>query len=204
MNWNLPERAPGQVMRITRVYTGGGDEGDTGLGGGQRVSKDSLRIEACGCVDELNSLIGLAIAQGLVAASAEGLRGVQNDLFDLGADLAVLEEDKPASGACRIEQEQVAALELRLDALGEELGPLEEFILPGGSVGGATLHLARTVCRRAERVVVALSKDEAIGPQVIPYLNRLSDLLFQLARLQNEADGQQGNCWKKKEPGKDQ
>ena len=204
MNWNLPERAPGQVMRITRVYTGGGDEGDTGLGGGQRVSKDSLRIEACGCVDELNSLIGLAIAQGLVAASAEGLRGVQNDLFDLGADLAVLEEDKPASGACRVEQEQVAALELRLDALGEELGPLEEFILPGGSVGGATLHLARTVCRRAERVVVALSKDEAIGPQVIPYLNRLSDLLFQLARFQNEADGQQGTCWKKKEPGKGQ
>jgi cob(I)alamin adenosyltransferase len=191
-------------MRITRVYTGSGDEGDTGLGGGQRVSKDSLRIEACGCVDELNSLIGLAIAQGLVAASAEGLRGVQNDLFDLGADLAVLEEDKPASGACRIEQEQVAALEPRLDALGEELGPLEEFILPGGSVGGATLHLARTVCRRAERVVVALSKDEAIGPQVIPYLNRLSDLLFQLARFQNEADGQQGTCWKKKEPGKGQ
>lgn len=191
-------------MRITRVYTGGGDEGDTGLGGGQRVSKDSLRIEACGCVDELNSLIGLAIAQGLVAVSAERLRGVQNDLFDLGADLAVLEEDKPASGACRTEQEQVAALELRLDALGEELGPLEEFILPGGSVGGATLHLARTVCRRAERVVVALSKDEAIGTQVIPYLNRLSDLLFQLARLQNEADGQQGTCWKKKEPGKDQ
>ena len=111
-------------MRITRVYTGGGDEGDTGLGGGQRVSKDSLRIEACGCVDELNSLIGLAIAQGLVAMSAEGLRGVQNDLFDLGADLAVLEEDKPASGACRTEQEQVAALELthELDAPGCGLG----------------------------------------------------------------------------------
>ena len=191
-------------MRITRVYTGGGDEGDTDLGGGQRVSKDSRRIEACGCVDELSSLIGLAIAQGLVAASAECLCGIQNDLFDLGADLAVLEEDKPPSGACRIEQEQVAALEPRLDALGEELGPLEEFILPGGSVSGATLHLARTVCRRAERVVVALSGEEAIGPQVIPYLNRLSDLLFQLARFQNKADGQQETCWKKKDPGKDQ
>ena len=191
-------------MRITRVYTGGGDEGETGLGGGQRVSKDSLRIETCGCVDELNSLIGLAIAQGLLAATAEALGGIQNELFDLGADLAVLEEDKPASGACRIEQGQVAALELRLDALGEELGPLEEFILPGGSVGGASLHLARTVCRRAERVVVALSKEEAIGAQVIPYLNRLSDLLFQLARLQNEADGQGESCWKKSEPGKDQ
>ena len=176
----------------------------TGLGGGQRVSKDSLRIEACGCVDELNSLIGLALAQGLAAAGAEGLRGVQNDLFDLGADLAVLEEDKPASEACRIEQEQVAALELRMDALGEELGPLEEFILPGGSVGAATLHLARTVCRRGERVVVALSKEETIGAQVIPYLNRLSDLLFQLARLQNEADGQEESCWKKSEPGQAQ
>ena len=191
-------------MRITRVYTGGGDEGDTGLGGGQRVSKDSLRIEACGCVDELNSLIGLAIAQGLVEVSAGELRGVQNDLFDLGADLAVLEEDKPAAGACRIEQEQVAALEHRLDALGEELGPLEEFILPGGSVGAATLHLARTVCRRAERAVVALSREETIGLQVIPYLNRLSDLLFQLARLHNDAAGQQETCWKKKEPGEGQ
>ena len=149
-------------------------------------------------------VIGLAIAQGLVAASAEGLRGVQNDLFDLGADLAVLEEDKPATGACRIEQEPVAALEPRLAALGEELGPLEEFILPGGSVSGATLHLARTVCRRAERVVVALSGEEAIGTQVIPYLTRLSDLLFQLARFQNKADGQQETCWKKKDPGKDQ
>lgn len=184
-------------MRITRVYTGGGDEGDTDLGGGQRVSKDSLRIEACGCVDELSSLIGLAIAQGLVAASAECLCGIQNDLFDLGADLAVLEEDKPPSGACRIEQEQVAALEPRLDALGEELGPLEEFILPGGSVSGATLHLARTVCRRAERVVVALSGEEAIGPQVIPYLNRLSDLLFVLARRQNQAEGKPETHWRK-------
>ena len=187
-------------MRITRVTTGDGDGGDTGLGGGQNVSKDSLRIEALGGVDELNSLIGLALSGELAADVGEELRAVQNDLFDLGADLALREEDKTASGACGIETGQVERLERGIDALGEELGPLEEFILPGGSPGAAVLHLARTVCRRAERVVVALSKEEAIGGLVIPYLNRLSDLLFMLARRQNRAEGRGVEVfWKKRE-----
>ena len=184
-------------MRITRVSTGGGDGGDTGLGGGQRVSKASLRIEALGGVDELNALIGLALSGGPAADVGEELRTVQNDLFDLGADLALREEDKPASGACGIKTAQVERLERGIDALGEELGPLEEFILPGGVPGAATLHLARTVCRRAERVAVVLSKEEPVGEQVIPYLNRLSDLLFMLARKQNQAEGKQETYWKK-------
>lgn len=184
-------------MRITSVYTGGGDEGDTGLGGGRRVSKDSLRIEASGSVDELNSVLGLVLAGSLAEDVAGELGMVQNDLFDLGADLAVIETDKPSEAACRIETGHVARMENKIDTLQAELGPLEEFILPGGSAGAALLHLARTVCRRAERVVVALSRKEAIGPQVIPFLNRLSDLLFLLARLQNKIDGRLETYWKK-------
>ena len=184
-------------MRITRVTTGDGDGGDTGLGGGQVVSKDSLRIEAIGGVDELNALIGLALAGEVAEDVAEELALVQNDLFDLGADLAVLETDKPAEGACRIEGVQVDRLGNKIDILQRELGPLEEFILPGGAAGAATLHLARTVCRRAERAVVALRRDEAIGPRVIPYLNRLSDLLFVLARRQNQAEGKPETHWRK-------
>ena len=184
-------------MRITRVTTGEGDGGDTGLGGGQVVSKDSLRIEALGGADELNALIGLALAGELAEDVAEELGLVQNDLFDLGADLAVLETDKPAEGACRIEGAQVDRLGNKIDTLQRELGPLEEFILPGGAAGAATLHLARTVCRRAERAAVALCREEVIGAQVIPYLNRLSDLLFVLARRQNQAEGKPETYWKK-------
>jgi len=184
-------------MRITRVTTGDGDGGDTGLGGGQVVSKDSLRIEALGGADELNALIGLALAGELAEDVAEELGLVQNDLFDLGADLAVLETDKAAEGACRIEGAQVDRLGNKIDTLQRELGPLEEFILPGGAAGAATLHLARTVCRRAERAAVALCREEAIGAQVIPYLNRLSDLLFVLARRQNQAEGKPETYWRK-------
>lgn len=184
-------------MRITRVTTGDGDGGDTGLGGGQVVSKDSLRIEALGGADELNALIGLALAGELAEDVAEELGLVQNDLFDLGADLAVLETDKAAEGACRIEGAQVDRLGDKIDTLQRELGPLEEFILPGGAAGAATLHLARTVCRRAERAAVALCREEAIGAQVIPYLNRLSDLLFVLARRQNQAEGKPETYWRK-------
>tara|TARA_B100000809_G_scaffold24696_1_gene21613 strand:- start:774 stop:1406 length:633 start_codon:yes stop_codon:yes gene_type:complete len=197
MSWSHPEEEPEQVMRITRVTTGDGDEGNTGLGGGQVVSKDSLRIEALGGVDELNALIGLALAGELAEDVAEELGLVQNDLFDLGADLAVLETDKPAEDACRIEGVQVDRLGNKVDALQRELGPLEEFILPGGSAGAATLHLARTVCRRAERAAVALCGEEVIGAQVIPYLNRLSDLFFVLARRQNQAEGEQETYWRK-------
>ena len=184
-------------MRITRVTTGEGDGGDTGLGGGQVVSKDSLRIEALGGADELNALIGQALAGELAEDVAEELGLVQNDLFDLGADLAVLETDKAVEGACRIEGAQVDRLGNKIDTLQRELGPLEEFILPGGAAGAATLHLARTVCRRAERAAVALCREEAIGAQVIPYLNRLSDLLFVLARRQNQAEGKPETYWRK-------
>ena len=184
-------------MRITRVTTGDGDGGDTGLGGGQVVTKDSLRIEALGGVDELNALIGLALAGELAEDVAEELGLVQNDLFDLGADLAVLETDKPAEGACRIARVQLDRLGNKIETLQRELGPLEEFILPGGVGGAATLHLARTVCRRAERAAVALCREEAIGAQVIPYLNRLSDLLFMLARRQNHAAGKPETYWRK-------
>ena len=184
-------------MRITRVTTGDGDGGATGLGGGQVVPKDSLRSEALGGVDELNALIGLALAGELAVDVAEELGLVQNDLFDLGADLAVLETDKPAEGACRIERVQLDRLGNKIETLQRELGPLVEFILPGGVVGAATLHLARTVCRRAERAAVALCREEAIGAQVIPYLNRLSDLLFMLARRQNHAAGKPETYWRK-------
>jgi len=184
-------------MTNTSVTTGDGDGGDTGLAGGQSVSKASPRIEALGGVDELNALIGFALAGELAADVAEELSLAQNDLFDIGADLAVVEVDKPSQGACRIEVGQVDRLGKKIDALQEELGPLEEFILPGGSVGAATLHLARTVCRRVERVAVALSKEEAIGEQVIPWLNRFSDLLFMLARRQNQAEGKRETYWKK-------
>jgi len=184
-------------MRITRVTTGEGDGGDTGLGGGQVVSKDSLRIEALGGADELNALIGLALAGELAEDVAEELGLVQNDLFDLGADLAVLETEKAAEGACRIEGAQVDRLGDKIDTLQRELGPLEDDILPGGSAGAAVLHLARTVCRRAERAAVALCREEVIGAQVIPYLNRLSDLLFVLARRQNQAEGKPETYWRK-------
>ena len=184
-------------MRITSVTTGDGDGGETGLGGGQVVSKDSLRIEALGGADELNALIGLALTGELAEDVAEELGLVQNDLFDLGADLAVLETDKAAEGACRIEGAQVDRLGNKIDTLQRELGPLEEFILPGGAAGAATLHLARTVCRRAERAAVALCREEVIGAQVIPYLNRLSDLLFVLARRQNQAEGKPETYWRK-------
>ena len=178
------------MVNLSRIYTRTGDAGKTRLGGGEEVAQTHSRVQAYGDVAERSSVLGLAsTAESMSRRHLEILRWVQNDLFDLGADLALREEDKTASGACGIEPGQVERLERGIDTLGEELGPLEEFILPGGSPGAAVLHLARTVCRRAERVVVALSKEEAIGGLVIPYLNRLSDLLFMLARRQNRAEG---------------
>lgn len=173
------------MPRITRVYTRSGDDGTTGLGGGQRVPKDSLRIESYGTVDELNSSIGVALAGELDSGLADRLRTVQNDLFHLGADLCVLEADKAAMPGPRIEERHVRGLEEWIDDMNRALPPLENFILPGGSAGAARLHVARTVCRRAERLVVHLSHAEPIGAFVIPYLNRLSDALFVMARYEN-------------------
>ena len=173
------------MPRLTKIYTRTGDDGTTGLGGGQRVAKDALRIETYGTVDELNAAIGVALAGGLEPALAAELTRVQHELFDLGSDLCVLEADKAAMPVPRIEDNHVRALEASMDRMTELLGPLTNFILPGGSLGAAHLHVARTVCRRAERLAVALAREEAIGPFVIAYLNRLSDALFVMARWEN-------------------
>src|SRR5262245_1531417 len=169
------------MPRITRVYTRTGDDGTTGLGGGQRVPKDSLRIEAYGTVDELNSQIGAVVASGVNEALREPLAAIQNELFHLGSDLCILEEDKAKRPVPRIEE--------RMDRLSEELPPLENFILPGGCNSAALLHVARTVCRRAERRVLTLSRQEAVGLFTVTYLNRLSDALFVMARHENKRRG---------------
>ncbi len=183
------------MPRITKVYTRTGDEGNTALGGGQRISKDSLRIIAYGTVDELNSTIGVALATGLSDTLAAALGPIQNELFHLGSDLCILQEDKERMPVPEIEDKHVAELEAVIDRLSEELPPLENFILPGGSPGAAALHVARTVCRRAERDCVALICEEDIGKQVIPYLNRLSDLLFVMARYENAQRGVGDVLW---------
>lgn len=173
------------MPRLTKITTRKGDEGATALSGGQRVSKDSLRVCAYGTVDELNSQIGFAIALGLDLVLQETLRDIQNDLFHLGSDLSFLEKDKELMSIPQIEERHVDRLEKIVEDLVKVIGPLENFILPGGSVGSAQLHVARTVCRRAEREVIALSREETIGSFVIPYLNRLSDCLFVMARFEN-------------------
>lgn len=183
------------MPRITKVYTRRGDDGATNLGGGQRVAKDSPRVAAFGDVDELNSLIGQALAAGLAPEIEQVLRGIQNELFNLGADLCFLEEDKPKLSLPRIGKRHVRALEEFLDRTTEQMGPLENFILPGGSPGAARLHVARAVCRRAERSLVALAAREAVGEWTLRYLNRLSDALFVMARCENRHRGRAEVLW---------
>ena len=183
------------MPRITKVYTRTGDDGTTSLGGGRRVPKDSARIEAYGTVDELNSAIGVALAQGLEPDVAGPLGRVQNDLFHLGADLCIVEADKARVPAPKIEPRHVEELERLMDRLSESLEPLENFVLPGGAPGAAALHVARTICRRAERLVVALSRHEPVGPQTVTYLYRLSDALFVMARIENRRRGVPDVLW---------
>jgi cob(I)alamin adenosyltransferase len=183
------------MPRITRVYTRTGDDGTTGLGGGQRVPKDSPRIAAYGTVDELSSAIGAAVAAGLDGRLASALERVQNDLFNLGSDLCILEEDKARMPVPVVEERHVLALERLMDELSAVLPPLDNFILPGGSPGAAHLHVARTVCRRAERLLVALSREEAVGLHTKVYLNRLSDALFVMARYENHQKGVPDVLW---------
>ncbi len=183
------------MPRITKVYTRTGDDGTTGLGGGQRVAKESTRVAAYGSVDEVSSLVGVALAVGVVERLAAPLRRVQNDLFHLGSDLCILEEDKKTFAVPQIEQRHVDALEALMDDLSNDLEPLANFILPGGSVAAAHLHVARATCRRAERDVISLSRDEPVGAFVIPYLNRLSDALFVAARFENKASGGDDVLW---------
>ena len=176
------------MVRLDRIYTRAGDAGETSLGDGERVSKSSARIWAYGTVDETGAAIGVAIATGLEPASADLLRRVQNDLFDLGADLAVPVDTERGHGKSRlrITEQHVAALEAACDEQGERLAPLTSFVLSGGTPQSAALHLARTVCRGAERHVVALSAEATVNPHALSYLNRLSDLLFILARVHND------------------
>ena len=173
------------MPRLTRIYTKTGDEGLTGLGGGQRVPKDSQRVETYGTVDELNSQIGVALATGLCDRLMSELALVQNELFDLGSDLATPAESQARHPVPTVETRHIEKLERLIDELNEVVGPLANFLLPGGSPGAAQLHVARTICRRAERAAAALARAETIGPTVVPYLNRLSDALFVMARYEN-------------------
>lgn len=183
------------MPRLTKIYTRKGDEGTTSLGSKQRVPKDAPRVTAYGTVDELNSQIGVTVAAGLAPRLMATLPVIQNELFHLGSDLAFTEEDKLTYNIPQIEKRHVQALEALIDELNEVVGPLENFILPGGSPGAALLQVARTVCRRAERETVTLAHSEVVGEQVIPYLNRLSDLLFVMARYENHQRGVPEPLW---------
>lgn len=183
------------MPRLTKIYTRKGDDGTTALSGGQRVAKDSLRVEAYGVVDELNAVIGVALAGGVSEDLAQALRGIQNELFHLGSDLSFRQEDKAEFDVPQIEDRHVTKLEQQIDQFLEVVGPLQNFILPGGAPGAAQLHVARTVCRRAERVVVSLAREEQIGPYVLRYLNRLSDALFVMARYENHRRGVAEPLW---------
>ncbi len=180
------------MVQLTRIYTGGGDTGETSLGDGSRVAKHDLRVAAYGTVDEANAVLGIARAEIARANPSDALQRadailsrVQNDLFDVGADLCTPEDGRKGDGALRITAEQAARLETEIDAINERLDALTSFILPGGTMVAAHLHNARTVARRAERLVTELSAAESVNPAVIVYFNRLSDLLFVMARNAN-------------------
>ena len=189
----MPRRRD-EPVRLTRIYTRGGDAGETSLGDGSRVPKTDLRIATYGTVDELNSVLGLVLAAGPPNELRPWLERIQNELFDLGADLSVPLED--ARERLRVVGEQVDWLEELCDRVNLRLEPLRSFVLPGGTEVAARLHLARTVCRRAERCAVALSADAPVNPVAIAYLNRLSDLLFILARAANAEAGYPEPLWK--------
>ncbi len=189
------------MVYLSRIYTKSGDKGDTGLGDGTRVPKDHPRVAAYGSVDELNAVLGLLLSHFPQAAECELIRSIQNDLFDVGADLCLpLTADEKPGANLRVRAEQPERLEQAIDRLNANLAPLKSFILPGGQGSAAWCHLARTVCRRAEREVVTLAAEETINPQVIVYLNRLSDLLFVLARIYNN-NGHDDILW---QPGQTQ
>ena len=173
------------MVKLTKIYTRGGDKGETSLGDGSRTPKHDLRVSAYGTVDEANATIGLARLHTLGEAD-QMLGRIQNDLFDLGADLCRPEDAKNSKNSLRIAIAQVDRLEVEIDSMNERLDDLTSFILPGGSPASAHLHLSRTVTRRAERLISELSHRENINPEALSYINRLSDHLFQLARLLNE------------------
>ena len=178
--------------RLSKIYTRTGDAGDTGLGDGSRVSKDSQRVHALGEIDELNSAIGLLLAEELPAGIRAALAAIQHDLFDLGGEVCI-------PGHTSMSEKQITHLETLLDQYNRDLPPLKEFILPGGTRAASLAHLARTVCRRAERALVSLARAEPVGAAARKYLNRLSDLLFVLGRVLNRAGGGSDVLW---QPGK--
>jgi cob(I)alamin adenosyltransferase len=175
--------------RLSKIYTRTGDEGSTGLGDGSRIAKDSLRVEAMGDVDELNAVIGILMTTPLPANYMDLLQQIQHDLFDMGAEICI-------PGHSVITQARVDALEVALDAINDTLSPLKEFILPGGTLGAAYCHLARTVSRRAERRLIALSREASVSPIALKYINRLSDFLFVLCRGINLAANHEDVLWR--------
>jgi cob(I)alamin adenosyltransferase len=186
-------RAADEPVRLTRIYTRGGDAGETSLGDGSRVSKLDSRIAGFGTVDELNSLLGLVLAGACPSELQVPLQQIQNELFDVGADLCV-----PFSidGRLRVEQAMIDHLEEVCDAFNDALPELKSFVLPGGTGASAALHVARTVCRRAERETLVAAAEHHVNPLVVVYLNRLSDLLFILARAANALAGTDEPLWK--------
>jgi cob(I)alamin adenosyltransferase len=176
--------------RLTKIVTRTGDAGTTGLGDGSRVAKHSSRIEAIGAVDELNSTLGLLLSEAPPPNIQALLVEIQHDLFDLGGELSI-------PGYTAVSDDQVVRLETAVDTLNAELAPLKEFILPGGTRAASLAHVCRTVCRRAERAIVSLAQDETVSDPVRRYVNRLSDLLFVLARTLNRSAGQPDVMWRK-------
>ena len=177
--------------RLSRITTRTGDDGSTGLGDGTRVGKDTARVQAMGDVDELNSCLGVLLAEPLSAAVSRALAPIQHALFDLGSELAI-------PGYSQMTPGQLAALDVAIEDFNAALGPLQEFILPGGTRAAALTHVARSVCRRAEREVVTLTHEEPMNPVVLTYLNRLSDWLFALARAENASAGLADIQWEPK------
>src|SRR5207253_4380684 len=184
------------MVYLSKIYTKAGDQGETGLGDGSRVAKDHPRVTAYGSVDELNAVLGTLLAGAWLDPDVTTfVRSVQNDLFDVGADLCLPQpHEEPAGKALRVQAHQVQRLEAAIDHYNAGLSPLNTFVLPGGTPAAAWCHLARTVCRRAERDVVSLSHADFINPQLVIYLNRLSDVLFVLARVCND-NGRQDVLW---------
>jgi cob(I)alamin adenosyltransferase len=180
--------------RLSKIVTRTGDSGTTGLGDGSRVAKDSLRIAAIGAVDELNSVVGVLLAEALPAPVAQCLTDVQHDLFDLGGELSI-------PGHAAVTQGHIERVEAAVEHFNADLPPLKEFILPGGTRAAAQAHVARTVCRRAERVLVEAAAQEPVTVHSRIYLNRLSDLLFVLARVLNRSAGTTDVLWQKNRPG---
>jgi len=175
------------MVQLTRIYTRGGDKGQTSLGNGKRVPKHDLRVASYGTVDEVNSVIGLArLSTANVHEIDAMLSRIQNDLFDLGADLCTPEQENPQYPPLRIVDAQVDRLEHEIDTMNAELAPLKSFVLPGGTPASAHLHLARTVSRRAERLMTELAEHEQVGTPALKYINRLSDHLFVLSRYVND------------------